>query len=179
MTHKLEGRDSKRLSENLEALFSYVQRVRTEIASLNQSGDGEDKFATMGEQLDGVIEATKDASDSIMEAVEKSNEAVAKLRESITDSELTEVLEDIENNNNAVFEACAFQDITGQRVTKIVKSVSYVEDRVNALREIWGDDELDKVELAVVEFSEDEKLLHGPQSKAVAISQDEIDKLFG
>ena len=179
MKHKLETLDSQRLSENLEALFSYVQRVRTEIASLNQSGDGEDKFATMGEQLDGVVEATKDASDSIMEAIEKNNEAVTKLKESIKDPELIELLDNIENCNNAVFEACAFQDITGQRVTKIVKSVSYVEDRVNALREIWGDDELDKVELSVVQSTEDEKLLHGPQSKAVAISQDEIDKLFG
>ncbi len=179
MKHKLKALDSQRLSENLEALFSYVQRVRTEIASLNQSGDGEDKFATMGEQLDGVVEATRDASDSIMEAIEKNNEAVAKLKESIKDSELIELLDNIENSNNAVFEACAFQDITGQRVTKIIKSVSYVEDRVNALREIWGDDELDRVELAVVELTEDEKLLHGPQPKAVAISQDEIDKLFG
>ena len=64
-------------------------------------------------------------------------------------------------------------------MTKIVKSVSYVEDRVTALREIWGDHELDKVELVVVEMTEDEKLLNGPQSKAQAISQDEIDKLFG
>ena len=178
MTNKLKVRDSKRLTENLEALFSYVQRVRTEIASLNQSGDGEDKFATMGQQLDGVIEATKEASDSIMEAVERNNEAVAKLKKAITDADSIEVLEDIESNNNAIFEACAFQDITGQRVTKIVKSVSYVEERVTALREIWGDDELDKVELKVVDLTEDEKLLHGPQSKAVAISQDEIDKLF-
>jgi len=179
VTHKLENLDSQRLTDNLEALFSYVQRVRTEIASLNRSGDGEDKFATMGEQLDGVVEATREASDSIMEAIERNNEAVAKLKESIKDSELIGLLETIEDSNNAVFEACAFQDITGQRVTKIVKSVSYVEERVSALREIWGDHELDKVELVVVELTEDEKLLHGPQSKATAISQDEIDKLFG
>ncbi len=179
MKHKLKAHDSQRLSENLEALFSYVQRVRTEIASLNQSGDGEDKFASMGEQLDGVVEATQEASDSIMEAIEKNNEAVAKLKESIKDPELIELLVNIENCNNAVFEACAFQDITGQRVTKIVKSVSYVEDRVNALREIWGDDELDQVALDAEELTEDEKLLHGPQLKAKAISQDEIDRLFG
>ena len=179
MTHDLNARDTQRLSENLEALFRYVQRVRTEIASLNQSSDGEDKFATMGEQLDGVVEATKDASDSIMEAIEKNNDAVARLKGSIKDAALIDVLEDIENNNNTVFEACAFQDITGQRVSKIVKSVSYVEERVTALREIWGDDELDKVERVVVELTEDEKLLNGPQSKANAISQDEIDKLFG
>ena len=70
------------------------------------------------------------------------------------------------------------QDITGQRVSKIVKSISYVEERVTALREIWGDDELAKVELAVVELTEDEKLLNGPQLKTAAISQDEIDALF-
>lgn len=179
MTHKLENLDAKRLTDNLEALFSYVQRVRTEIAALNQSGDGEDKFATMGQQLDGVLEATKDASDSIMDAIEKNNEAVAKLKESIEDDELKELLDTIEDSNNAVFEACAFQDITGQRVTKIAKSVGYVEERVTALREIWGDQELDKVEIEVVDLTDDEKLLNGPQAKADAISQDEIDKLFG
>lgn len=84
----------------------------------------------------------------------------------------------MENNNNAVFEACAFQEFTGQRATKIVKSISYVEKRVTALHEIWGDDELDKVERVVEELTEDEKLLNGTQSKAQAISQEEIDKLF-
>ena len=108
MKYNLKARDSQRLSENLEALFSYVMRVRTEIASLNQSGDGEDKFATIGEQLDGIVETTKDASDSIMEAIEKNNEAVAKLKESIKKSKLIELLETIKNSNNAIFEARAF-----------------------------------------------------------------------
>ena len=80
MRYNLKAHGSQHLSENLEALFSYVMRVRTEIASLNQSGDGEDKFATIGEQLDGVVEATKDASDFIMEAIENNNEAGAKLK---------------------------------------------------------------------------------------------------
>ena len=153
-------------------------RIRTEIASLNLSGDGEDKFATIDEQLDGIVEATKDATDSIMETIEKNNEAVAKLKESIKNSKLIELLETIENSNNAVFEARAFRDITRQRVTKIVKSVSYVEERVTTLHEIWGGDELDKLTLAVVEVTADENLLHGSQLKTDAISQDEIDKLF-
>jgi len=179
VTTNLKEMDTERLAENLDALFTYVQRVRKEIASLNHSGNGEDKFVTLGEQLDGVVEATRDASESIMEAIEKNNEAVAKLKHSIKDSALLQVLEDIENNNNAVFEACAFQDITGQRVTKIVKSVGYVEKRVNALREIWGTEELSKVEPMAEALTENEKLLNGPQSKAKAISQEEIDRLFG
>lgn len=166
------------LEQNLQALFSYVQRVREEIASLNHSGDGVCKFESMGAQLDGIIEATKDATDHIMGAVEGTGETVEKLMELVTDKDQTALLNKIADNNNTVFEACAFQDLTGQRVTKIIKSVTYIEDRVNALREIWGEHELDKLKLEVEEMSEEEKLLHGPQMKADAITQDEIDKLF-
>jgi chemotaxis protein CheZ len=167
------------LEQNLNALFKYVDRVRVEIATLNKSGNGDDQFMTMSKQLDGVVEATKDASDRIMDAVEKSNEASDMLRESLKDPAQIALLERIADSNNVVFEACAFQDLTGQRVTKIVKSVCYVEDRVTALRAIWGDRELDAVDLNQDdERTEDEKLLNGPQMTAEAISQDEIDKLF-
>ena len=170
---------SQKLEENLNALFRYVDRVRVEIATLNKSGDGDDKFMTMSKQLDGVVEATKDASDRIMDAVENSNAASDKLREALSDPAQLELLDRIIDSNNVVFEACAFQDLTGQRVTKIVKSVSYVEARVTALRAIWGNRELDAFEVKQKdERTEDEKLLHGPQITAEAISQDEIDRLF-
>jgi chemotaxis protein CheZ len=41
-----------------------------------------------------------------------------------------------------LFEACSFQDITGQRITKVVRSLTYVETRVNKLIEAWGRSEL-------------------------------------
>lgn len=179
MSGAVEILDTEVLGKNLKDLFNYIQRVRQEIASLNRSADDADKFATMGDQLDGIVEATQDATDTIMEAVEKNSEAVGKLKEAITDADQIALLDQLQHNNNAVFEACAFQDLTGQRVTKIIKSVTYVEARVDALREIWGKKELDKVRIEPDrELTEDETLLHGPQRKAEAISQDEIDKLF-
>ena len=167
------------LEENLVALFNYVQRVRTEIASLNHAADGIDKFASMTEQLDGVIEATADATDTIMDAMEKNDAAMSKLQAAITDPGQAKLVDELAANNSAASEACAFQDLTGQRVNEIIKSLSYVEERVNALRKIWGDHELDAIEVpAEADLSDDELLLHGPQSKNVAISQAEIDKLF-
>ena len=78
-----------------------------------------------------------------------------------------------------MFEACSFQDITGQRVTKVVKLVTYIEDRVNALIDIWVKSALDEVEVTPDrEKTEDEKLLQGPQLNDEGISQSEIDKLF-
>ncbi|MEE9318275.1 MAG: protein phosphatase CheZ [Rhodospirillales bacterium] len=102
-----------------------------------------------------------------------------KLRENITDPGQLELLSQISQNGADVFETCSFQDITGQRVTKVVKSVTYVEDRVNALIEVWGKDEIDKIEVkAYEEKTEDEKLLQGPALEGEGITQDEIDKLF-
>ena len=167
------------LEENLQSLFSYIQRVRMEIAALPRDSDGVDKFATMGEQLDAIVESTKEATDVIMDSLEKNGDVVGKLQKLLTDQDQIALLSQILDNNNAVFEACAFQDLTGQRVTKIIKSVTYVEDRVNNLMEIWGRKELEKVKIeSNVDLTADEKLLRGPQLKADAISQDEIDKLF-
>ncbi len=167
------------LEKNLKSLFSYVQRVRKEIAALNRDADGVDKFATMGDQLDAIVDSTKDATDIIMDALEQNGEIVDKLKQVITNEDQIALLNQVLVNNNAVFEACAFQDLTGQRVTKIIKSVTYVEDRVNTLMEIWGRKELDKIKFVPdPELTEDENMLYGPQLKADAISQDEIDKLF-
>ena len=171
--------DEKRLGENLNALFNYVDRVRVEIALLNKSDEGDDQFMTMSKQLDGVVEATSDASERIMDAVENSGDATEKLRASLTDPAHIELLDKIVDSNNVVFDACAFQDLTGQRVSKIVKSITYVEDRVTALRAIWGSNELDSIELELMDMrTEDEKLLNGPQAKAEALGQDDIDALF-
>ena len=50
---------------------------------------------------------------------------------------------------------------------------------MNALIEVWGKDEIDKIEVKPdKEKTEDEKLLHGPALEGEGISQDEIDKLF-
>ncbi len=72
-----------------------------------------------------------------------------------------------------------FRDLTGQRVTQLSKSVGYVEERVSALHELWGKDALDKIEPEPEkELSEDEKLLNGPQAKAEALNQADIDAMF-
>ena len=78
-----------------------------------------------------------------------------------------------------MFEGCSFQDITGQRITKDIKSVTYVEDRVNSLIEVWGKDEIDRIQVNPdVEKTDDDKLLHGPALEGEGITQDEIDKFF-
>lgn len=156
-----------------------MQRVRKEIAAIGRPADEDHKFESMGEQLDAIVGATEEATNTIMEAMERNAELLDKLTEAVSDADQLTLIEQITENNNSVFEACSFQDITGQRVSKVIKSVTYVEDRVQALVNIWGKSELDKVEVtAEHEKTEDEKLLSGPALEGEGISQEEIDKLF-
>jgi hypothetical protein len=75
LSAKKENLDSGLLGENVDKLFAYIDKVPMEIAALIHA----DKFQTMNKQLDGILKETTDASDKIMGAIEKNNEAIKKL----------------------------------------------------------------------------------------------------
>jgi chemotaxis protein CheZ len=166
------------LKAQLNGLLRYIHRVREEIAAMSNPADEELHFDSMGDQLDAIVKATEKATNTIMAAMERNDELIGQLRGKLTDKAAEKLLDKITDNGNEVFEACSFQDITGQRVNKVIKSITFVEERVNALVEVWGKEELDKIEVQALEKTDDEKLLEGPQLEGKGLSQDEIDALF-
>lgn len=170
--------ESQLLKSELNGLFRYLARVRKEIAAISWPVEEDHHFSSMGEQLDAIVGATEKATDTIMESTERTHDIVDELRQTLTDEHQVALLDRIAGNGNDIMEACSFQDITGQRVSKVVKSISYVEDRISALIEIWGKEELEKVEVDAPEKTEDEKLLAGPQLDGQGLDQAAIDALF-
>ena len=171
--------ESEALRNELTGLLKYINRVRQEIASISHPADEDHHFETMSDQLDAVIKATDDASNTIMACAENNEDAILKLRKTLTDPAQAALLDKISSNDMGIIQACSFQDLTSQRVTKVARSITYVEDRVSALAEVWGKDELDKVVVKGSEKTEDEKLLNGPAiDPQKACSQAEIDALF-
>ncbi len=171
--------DPNVLKSELMGLFHYIQRVKEEIAAINNPSDSEYHFDSMSDQLDAIVKATEQATNTIMETVEKNDSAITKLRGLVSKNQKAQaLLDDISANSAAIFEACSFQDITGQRVGKITKSLGYVEQRVDSIVSIWGEAHLQDVDVKKEEKSDDEKLLNGPQLEGKGLSQDEIDALF-
>lgn len=168
-----------RLKQEFDALWRYIQRVRQEIAAIDRPTDEDHHFDSTGDQLDAIVEATEEATNTIMECMESNEDAIGKLRKQISDPDQVALLDQIAANGNEVFKACSFQDITGQRVNKVVKSITYVEERVNALVNLWGKEQLAEVEVPVDRAkTPDEQILSGPQLEGKGLSQDDIDKLF-
>src|SRR3954454_13573343 len=102
-----------------------------------------------------------------------------------TQVDLGDLANDIEVQVMEIMTACSFQDITGQRTTKVINTLRYIEERVNALIEVWGVDRTGSGAIPDVAAAHrklndarpDAHLLNGPQLDGQGVSQNDIDAL--
>lgn len=114
-----------------------------------------------------------------MRNAEKIDEIVQGVRSQIQDSYVSSQLQEVSDLIVNIFESCTFQDLTGQRITKVVKTLDFIEKRVDSMLEIWGKNDIESQPMSGDLVKVDGQLkLHGPQAKAEAISQSDIDKMF-
>ncbi len=171
----------KRLHSEVRSLIQYITRLREEIAGIAREQDDQTAFDGMADRLDAIVDSTADATDSILTAMEGIDEAVEKLRAHPEPAEIDALCDKISEKSMAAMEACSFQDLTGQRINRVVGSLKFVEQRVNSMAEICGRDEildLGKDMEGAPEQVDGGVVLDGPQRAEDAISQDEIDNLF-
>jgi chemotaxis protein CheZ len=100
-------------------LSEQLGRIHTQIASVVAVP----AMATRnsGLELEAVVEATEAAADRILEAAEAIGAWVADGRRDPAGFEL------LTEKVNAIFEACSFQDITGQRIRRAIDHLQRVE----------------------------------------------------
>ncbi len=166
------------LYHELEVLALYIDNAKKEIASLCPDEIQQEHIPSATDELDAIVTHTEEATGAILDAAEKLEELAASSNKK-TAATITEAV-------TSIYEACNFQDITGQRITKIVKALKHIEQKVDALIAAFGEQVNDSPEerkkLAAKknneEPSEDEKLKHGPQLVENAKSQKEIDALL-
>ena len=162
-----------KLYAEIEQLAIYIQRAREEIASLRPDEITAEHLPVAGEELEAVIGATENATNTIMESVETI--------ENLTDQMPREVSETVVDAVTQVYEACGFQDITGQRIKKVVTTLTQIEEKVHALLGAFGQDSQIDAARAKAEKPKtdaplsDADLMNGPQAAEAAISQDDID----
>lgn len=171
-----------RLKQELVGLFGHMNRMRRELAALQPAASGgQGDFATMADTLDAIVESTEVAGNAILESMERMSDIVDEMR-SVGGAPLAGLCDRASNHVNTVFEACSFQDLTGQRITRVVNSLKFVEERVGSMVKMWGKEELAKVVAEVQKGAPpadaDKALLNGPQRIEQAISQADVDKMF-
>lgn len=167
------------LRRELMEMAASIERARREIAALRPADEtvsGNSKILTATNELDAIVSSTERASIEILNSAERLMDLVSKLRRTGADPE---ICSDIESEVTGIFTACSFQDLTGQRTSKVVNALRYIEQRVTAMIGIWGIDGVaptDDDETA--DQREDAHLLGGPQLDGMGVSQDDIDRML-
>lgn len=166
-----------RFYSELEELARYIREAKHEIASIKPKDISTDYIPTATDELDAVVGATEEATNKIMDVCDE----ISALAEVVS---APDVKEKMIACTTKIFEACNFQDITGQRITKVVEALKHIDAKIEAIVKAMGD-EIHRVEGSSgnapkhVHAADPEKgLLNGPQLAKNATSQEEIDKLL-
>lgn len=167
------GRAEVLRSELMEMAAS-IEQARREIAALRPKDASNNRLDIATNELDAIVSTTERASIDILQSAERLMEVAGRLKRLGADADL---VADIENEVTNIFTACSFQDLTGQRTSKVVNALRYVEQRVNAMISIWN---IDSVKGAPptgpTDSRPDAHLLGGPRDDGV--DQSEVDALL-
>ena len=168
-TGDISANDLK-LYREIESLADYIHAAKAEIAALRPGEIKNEFIASATDELDAIVGATEAATNEIMDSAEH--------LESLTPMMDAQVAERLTEITTRIFEACTFQDITGQRITKVVKMLKEIESRVESLVKAFGAEEGEAAPKQAKGVVTDEDLLNGPQLPSTAADQAEIDRLL-
>lgn len=176
--------DAKIIKE-LGDLAKYIRAAKREIAAIRPDDVKDEHLPKAADELDAVVEATADATNTIMDACE--------VVEGVMGEVSGEVSNKLMDATTRIYEACTFQDITGQRIGKVVTTMKHIEECIDALIDAFGPkkaraksgakkkappNKASASQQSGQKKVTDAELLEGPQLGDSAKSQAEIDDLF-
>jgi chemotaxis protein CheZ len=177
-TEHVEVSALRRLKDETESIHRAIGRTKQEIAALHVSGAGSERVAR---ELDAVVEWTERATQQILTAAEDIDQSARTLAGLLQSEQETALANGIRDQVIRIFEACNFQDLSGQRISKVLATLKFVEQHVLSMMDIWGGREtFDAIAPPPPEGDSEAKLLNGPKldDDPGHVSQDDIDALF-
>jgi chemotaxis protein CheZ len=154
-------------------LAEYIASAKKEINALQANELHQERIPSAGRQLDAIVKSTEEATNRIMEQAEAIMAADTSDPQAYQATVNSAVME--------IFEACSFQDITGQRISKVVDTLQHIESRVSRFAKAVNARDVASPLTPEEEAKERrirEQLLHGPVFDGEGVSQQAIDELL-
>jgi chemotaxis protein CheZ len=164
----LSAKETALLAE-VESLGGMIEAAKAEIAALRVDDITDSHIPSATDELDAIVAHTAAATDAILESCETLDKLTGMLA--------GEAATRLQDATTRIYEACSFQDITGQRITKVVGTLKTIEAKVAQIVGTFGSR---RTEPAHAEPSAPAEgaLLNGPQLPTSAMDQSDIDRLL-
>jgi chemotaxis protein CheZ len=174
-TFRIQSSGLRQLQHEAGAIHNAIARTKQEIATIHAgaSGYGGPRAAR---ELDAVVAGTERAAHQIMDAAETIAKAAKLL--SVSPGKDDRLTQEIRDNVLRIFEACNFQDLSGQRIAKVLATLQLIDDSIARMMEIWGGAEAFKPYAG--EAGTEPSLLHGPKLAGDSghVTQADVDAIL-
>lgn len=150
----------------VEELGRTIATARAEIAALQVAEINASHIPSATDELDAIVAHTASATEAILETCETLDQVASEVS-----AEMGQVLLDA---TTRIYEACSFQDITGQRITKVVATLKTIDAKVAQIVGAFSGRRTDEAPAVPVLAM----LENGPQLPGQAMDQSDIDKLL-
>jgi chemotaxis protein CheZ len=181
-TYRAQIEQCEKLKIEIDLIYDAISRTKREIAVLHGKSFNGEEMARVNGELGAVVGGTEEATQQILEAAEAIDNAATALAKVTSPDQQKLLSEEIQERVVSIFEACNFQDLTGQRIKKVMTTMKFIENHITVMMDIWGGVDAIKAHApAIVDTREgDERLLNGPKLDGDDghASQNDIDALF-
>lgn len=172
--------DMRKLKIELDVIGEAIKQTKEEIVNLQDHGFDNSRIARVSGELAAVVTGTEQATGRILESAEEIEEIARALSALVRDQFEADLVQDLQDRVTQIYEACNFQNLTGQRIGKVASTLAMVEDHLARMAEIW--DIIERFNNKTINAAPHglDALLNGPKLDGDAghTSQNEIDKLF-
>lgn len=128
------------LRRDIMEMAAAMAQTRRDLAAIAAAKEPESGF-----ELDSIVATTEKASADILGAAEQVQEIAWTLREQGVTAEPCDALD---AHATDIYAACSAQDLTRQRIGKLIAAFGTIEKRLNHLVRVWG---LDDIEIRSIE----------------------------
>jgi chemotaxis protein CheZ len=165
-------RQDTKLFEEVSAIATFIGVAKRDIAAVGVTDLAGQRIPEAGRELDAIVESTESATNAIM--------SEAEMLMALEGDDIEVLKQTVQDASMRIFEACTFQDLTGQRVRKVVETLQIIEKRIARLATSLASG--DVADTDAEEVAEEHRrallILNGPQAKGLAIEQDDVDAMF-
>jgi chemotaxis protein CheZ len=166
-TEPSQRREIARLASELHLIHSVIRGTGSEPLDPGLRLQAE-QMTRIACELDAVIKGSEQATQKILAAAEDIDQAANNLSAALKGEIEQGLAQDIQDRVIEIFEACNFQDLTSQRVAKVMATLDRIEGQITRA-------------LAELTRANDPLVMHGPRldSDRGHVSQNDIDSMFG
>jgi chemotaxis protein CheZ len=178
------------LFQEIGELAKFINNAKKELEEVQKSQIADKEIPQASNQLDAIIQMTEQATGKIMDECDRLSMFHNDVREQLLNMDppldpnalagIEDAFIQAATSVTHINEACGFQDITGQRIQKVVRALQEIERQVLRMVVVFGlmqnEETLDEETKA--ELKEDADLLNGPQLTGQGLEQDDIDAIL-